>query len=312
MKRGRAVVWGAAGCVLVLAIGGTLLAVNRSAATDADPAAATALSTPAPPTPGPLTEWPGEANTGVPAGTSLTAYSENCTITSPVTLNAVDALACGAIVIKSKDVVITNSLVPVIDATDSNGSLTISDSTVQAGNWSDGALWGFNFTATRVDISGGQHSVHCNDNCTVVDSWLHDQYNAPGESYHNNAFISNGGSTMLVRHNTLHCTATLNDTGGGCTADLSLFGDFAPITKVTVENNLFKANDSSISFCAFGGHEPKKAFPDTTEVRFVDNVFERGTNGKCGVFGAATSFQAAGQGNLWSNNTFADGAPVEP
>ena len=37
---------------------------------------------------------------------------------------------------------------------------------------------------------------------------------------------------MVVRHNTLHCTAILNSTDGGCTADVSLFGDFDPIDDV--------------------------------------------------------------------------------
>ena len=58
-----------------------------------------------------------------------------------------------------------------------------------------------------MNVTGGQHSFHCADNCTVTDSWLHDQYNPSGQAYHNNAFITNGGQKMVIRHNTLHCTA---------------------------------------------------------------------------------------------------------
>ena len=100
---------------------------------------------------------------------------------------------------------------------------------------------------------------------------------------------------MVVRHNTLHCTPTLNDTGGGCTADLSLFGDFEPIRDVLVEDNLLKANASSVSYCAYGGHAPGKPFPDATGVVFTGNVFERGTNDMCGVYGPVTSFDADGR-----------------
>ena len=177
---------------------------------------------------------------------------------------------------------------------------------------SDGAVWGYNITATRLDITGGQHSFHCADNCTVTDSWLHDQYNPSGGSYHNNAFISNGGGDMVVRHNTLHCTAILNSTDGGCTADVSLFGDFEPITRVTVDGNLLKANNSSISYCAYGGYSPAKAYKIATYVVFTNNVFERGGNRKCGVYGPVTSFQTSATGNQWSNNKWDDGTTVNP
>ena len=257
--------------------------------------------------------WPGPDNTGVPAGTTLTRYTGPCTITSTRTLNAVDATNCDALLIRAPNVVITNSLTPRIDATAADdASVTITDSTVNAGNWTDGAIWGYNFTATRVEVTGGQHSVHCNDNCTLVDSWLHDQYNPDGESYHNNAFISNGGTNMLIRHNTLHCTAILNSTDGGCTADLSLFGDFDPITHVTVDANLFKANNSSISYCAYGGYSPSKPYPVAEYIVFTNNVFERGPNRRCGVYGPVTGFQSGATGNLWSGNTWDDGKPLRP
>ena len=73
---------------------------------------------------------------------------------------------------------VRNSRVPRIEVTGSGQSLDIRDSEVVA--WSDGALWGSNITATRVEVTGGQHSVHCEDDCTIVDSWLHGQYNPDG------------------------------------------------------------------------------------------------------------------------------------
>jgi hypothetical protein len=190
--------------------------------------------------------------------------------------------------------------------------VVVSDSTVQGGSWSDGAVWGYNITVLRANITGGQHSVHCASNCSVTDSWLHDQYNPDGGSYHNNAFISNGGSDMVLRHNTLHCTAILNRTDGGCTADVSLFGDFEPISNVRVEGNLLKANNSSISYCAYGGYQPSKRYPVATGIQYVNNVFERGPNGKCGVYGPVTSFQASASGNVWVGNVWDGGVPLLP
>ena len=209
--------------------------------------------------------------------------------------------------------IIEKSLVPRVQSIygDGDSSVTITDSDVRAGATSTGGLWGYNITARRVDVTGGQHSFHCNNNCEVTDSWLHDQHNPDGGSYHNNAFISNGGSNMLVRHNTLHCTAILNSTDGGCTADVSLFGDFDPIDNVTIDNNFLRANNSSISYCAYGGDSDSKPYTGTN-VRFTNNVFERGPNRKCGVYGPVTSFDRNAAGNVWTGNVWDSGEAVNP
>lgn len=273
--------------------------------------APTPTATPTTPAPG---GWPGPDNTGVPAGTTLTPYTGPCTITSARTISAVDATgACDALVINTTGVVIEKSLVPRVQSIygDGDSSVTITDSDVRAGATSTGGLWGYNITARRVDVTGGQHSFHCNNNCEVTDSWLHDQHNPDGGSYHNNAFISNGGSNMVVRHNTLHCTAILNSTDGGCTADVSLFGDFDPIDNVTIDNNFLRANNSSISYCAYGGDSDSKPYT-ATNVRFTNNVFERGPNRRCGVYGPVTSFDRNAAGNVWTGNVWDSGEAVNP
>jgi hypothetical protein len=82
---------------------------------------------------------------------------------------------------------------------------------------------------------------------------------------------------------------------------------------VTVDGNLFAANNSSISYCLYGGHDPAKRYgSNPTGIRVTNNVFERGANRKCGVYGPVTSFSSSGTGNIWSNNTWDDGAAVTP
>ena len=280
-----------------------------SATGDAPASAGTNPSTP--------DAYPDTDNTGVPPGTELAPYVGPCTITETVVLSAVDATeVCPAIVVQATGVRIEASRVPRVESTatqvDPTFSVEVVDSEVVAGGWIGGAVWGSNLTLRRTDVSGGQHSVHCGSHCVVEDSWLHDQFNPDGEAAHNNAFISNGGTDMVVRHNTLHCTAELNDTGGGCTADLSLFGDFEPISDVLVEDNLLKANDSSVPYCAFLGHAPGKAHPVATGVVVTGNVFERGTNDLCGVYGPVTSYQADAEGNVWRDNAWDDGTELRP
>lgn len=257
--------------------------------------------------------FPGPTNTGVPEGTTLTTYAGPCTISDDATIERVDATGCDAIVIISGVVTIHESRLPRVEATaDGQYDVTLTDSTVIAGEWVGGAVWGGNLHVLRANVTGGQHSVHCTGNCSLTDSWLHDQWNPDGESFHNNAFITNGGSNMTVVHNTLHCTPLLNATGGGCTADLSLFGDFDPVANVTVEKNLFKANSSSISYCGYGGYSPSKAFPIATGIKYIDNTFERGDNGTCGVYGPITAFQTSASGNVWSGNAYDDGTVIDP
>ena len=274
--------------------------------------APTPTTPPTAPAPG---GWPGPDNTGVPAGTALAPYTGPCTITSARTISGADVLSkCGdALVIQTTGVVIEKSLVPGVWSIygDGDSSVTITDSDVRAGSVSTAGLWGYNITARRVDVTGGQHSFQCNNNCEVTDSWLHDQYNPDGGSYHNNAFISNGGSNMVVRHNTLHCTAILNNTDGGCSGDLSLFGDFDPIDNVTIDNNFLRANNSSISYCLYGGASSSKPY-QATNVRVTNNVFERGANRKCGVYGPVTSFDRNAAGNQWSGNVWDSGEAVNP
>lgn len=296
---------------LATAIAAALVLLSACSASKAQPEEESAAPTTSPPSAAPAPGFPGPDNTGVPSPDTLTPYEGPCTITEPATLFAVDARACDGIFVYSPDVVVTESLVPRVETVDS-GEVTIVDSTVAGGQWSEGSVWGSNLTVLRTEVTGGQHSVHCNDHCEITDSWLHDQYNPDGESYHNNAFITNGGSHMVVRHNTLHCTPSSNAAGGGCTADVSLFGDFAVVDDVLIEGNLLKANDKSISYCAYGGHSPSKPFPIATNIRFVDNTFERGPNGLCGGYGPTTSFQRGATGNVWEGNVWDDGGTVPP
>ena len=296
-----------------------VLASGLAAFALTSPSAEAAGSTPsqaaaAPPT-ARAAHWPGRHNTGIPDGTTLRSYRGPCTITSTRTITAVDATKkCDAFLIRAPRVLITKSRLPRVDATQGGrASVTLVDDTVLGGHWSDGTIWGYNIHARRVNAMGSQHTFHCADRCSVVDSWLHSQWNPSGQSFHNNAFISNGGANMVLRHNTLACTPRLNSNDGGCSGDLSLFGDFDPIRHVTIDHNYFAANNSSISYCLYGGWNPGKPYGDNpTYVQVTDNVFQRGQNRKCGVYGPVTSFKSGAAGNTWSGNRWTDGGAVRP
>ncbi len=310
----------------------SVLATNATSVDDATASGgkaiqfnAPATTTPTPPTTGPCPNalhtpggsdgmggcWPGLHNTGVPDGTVLTAYTGSCVIQTNTVIDKKDVnQRCTELIVRNgAKLTVTNSKTPRIESTSEGnlGSVEISYSNIDAPGWVEGALWGYNLSADYVEITGGQHNYHCNNNCKVTNSYLHKQHNPNGGSYHNNAFISNGGENMNITHNSLHCDAILNSTDGGCSGDLSLFGDFDPIKNVTIDKNLLMANNSSISYCLYAGTQPGKPYPNASGIVVRDNVFQRGANKRCGVYGPVSSFQPSAAGNIWTNNKWDDG-----
>lgn len=263
--------------------------------------------------------FPGPGNTGVPDGVELTPYTGPCQITTDDVVIEAKIVNC-SLVIRAANVSISNSQLngPVNLDTDLPGadrwSLTLQDSEVDGGASQIAAVSSGNLTILRADIHGGQTSVQCGGKartCAVRDSWLHGQYIPPGSDWHLGGFLSNGGTNIELSGNTLACDAAPTTADGGCTGNLNLLPDFAPISHVTIDGNLFIANPGS-AYCTYGGDSESKPFPDADNVVYSNNIFERGSNGKCAAYGPVTSFDVAGTGNEWINNRWDDGSAVLP
>ncbi len=281
-------------------------------------------STPPPSAPG---NWPGSSNTGVPAGTSLSTYTGSCTISSPVTIDAKTINCPSGLAIKSANVTITRSKVigPIAIDTDTNRSwsLTLSDSEVDAGNvTATAAIGNGNVNITRANIHGGHNALQCEEHsseCTITDSWIHGQYLGANSADHLAGIGVFGGlspctgpdangvpSCFAAVHNSILCEPLPNSADGGCTADLAILNQFGPLHGALVQNNLFRANVGA-AYCTYGGYNANHV---ADHIVYTGNVFERGTNSKCAAYGAVTSFDSGGTGNIWSNNTWDDGTAV--
>ena len=255
--------------------------------------------------------FPTAANTGVPSGTSLSPYTGSCTITVANTTIDAKTINCD-LKIRAAGVKVTRSKIVGSIRTDENSSgysFTISDSEIDAGNRYNTGIGSVNYTATRVHVYGGNRSIYCYNNCTIADSYVHGQFTDSAGAAHESGIRM--GQNTVIRHNTITCDAPNVPPDAGCSAGLTGYGDFTPVTNNLIENNLFKA--STGGFCAYGGSSQGKPYSaQTRDIVFRNNVFERGNGGKCGFYGPITSFDSTRPGNVWSGNVWSDGGPVPP
>ena len=260
------------------------------------------------PTPTPSTGFPTAATTGVPSGTSLSAYTGPCRITTANTVIDAKTVNCD-LQIATTGVKITRSQINGTVYNSGNGSFSISDSRINMGAEMGTGIGDANFTATRVHITGGNRSVNCYIDCTIEDSYVHGQFrDASGQAHESGIRM---GSGSVIRGNTIACDAPDVAPDAGCSAALTGYGDFAVVQNNTIDGNLFVAGSGG--YCTYGGSTPGKPYSvGTRDIKFTNNVWERGSNGKCGSYGPITAFDSNAPGNQWSNNTWDDGTAVRP
>jgi hypothetical protein len=258
--------------------------------------------------------WPNADNTGVPDGVVLTPYTGRCTIDEDNTVIDAAVVDCDRLRIVADNVTIlrtrVNGRIDTPDPADKKYSFSfrIEDSEVHLGNvlGVTGIKQG-NFTAKRIEVTGGARSIHCERDCVIEDSWIHAQASDPaGKAHLSGVRMSQG---LVLRHNTLLCEAVRLPGKGACSAALTGYGDWAPVQNNLIEGNLFQPGSSS--YCAYGGSTKQKPFSSgTRDIRFIGNVFERGHTGTCGTYGPIGSFDPSRPGNAWRDNVWDDGTPI--
>ena len=260
-----------------------------------------------PPTP-PSSEWPNEHNTGVPSGTTLTPYSGPTTITTAGAVIDAKQIS-GGLEIRAADVTVSRSSISGTVTVADGGSLTISDTYIDAGDRQGTGLEYQNYTAVRVHVVGGNRSMYCADNCTIRDSYVHAQMTDETGVIHESGIRMEQNTTLI--HNTIGCDAPNVPPDAGCSAGLTGYGDFAPVRDNLIQNNLFLASTGGT--CAYGGSSAGKPYSrQAANIRFIDNVFSRGRNRKCGYYAPIMDFDKNAPGNVWSGNVWDNGGTVRP
>ena len=259
--------------------------------------------------------FPNASNTGVPSGVALSTYTGPCTITKDGTVIDAKTVNCDLDIRATGVVIIRSRVHGEINGGEGTGSsFRVEDSEViNPARQACQCIGSDNFTVLRTEIRGANRGIYCRRHCTVEDSYIHGS--ALLATQHASAVRVEQYAT--IRHNTLACDWTdLTDSEIGCSADMTGYPDFAPITHNTITGNFFAANPTGTGFCAYGGATSGKQFSsastNATYIRFADNVWQRGANGKCGTYGPITGFDASRAGNEWSNNRFDDGGVIRP
>jgi hypothetical protein len=284
--------------------------------------------------------FPGPANTGPnkPAS-SLATYTGSCTINAANTVIDSKVVNCRTIDVRASGFVLKNSyLNGAIVQSSGAASYTVQDSFIDsavsypacgdgscpAGKYACGdtgnattdcGVNGSNFTILRTEIINTNRAAYCQSSCLIQDSYFHGTNLWPDASNLAHASSVREEQNLTLRHNSLHCSYTgpFVNNEIGCSANLTGYPDFAPVRDNTVDGNLFMASSGS-AFCAYGGATTGKPYSgdptNATNQKFTNNVFQRGTNRKCGSYGPVTSFDKNRTGNVWSGNVWDDGTSV--
>lgn len=252
--------------------------------------------------------WPGPENTGPPSGLALTPYRGQvspdgaCMITVSTVITD-NTIAC-QIIVKSGNLTLKDSSLTGEVYNYGPGQVVIEDSTINGGGSAQTeTVLGSNVTIVDSDLYGNQHEVYCSSDCTIVNSWLHDNHNF-GPADHQNGFLSTGGTHYDLQHNTIDCT-------GHCTSDVAFLGNES---NAVVSQNLLVAGPT-IAYCLYAYSESASVV--VNRMTITDNVFQRGRSAKCATYGPVAGWNepndnpgTSGYRNIWSGNTWSNGEPL--
>lgn len=200
----------------------------------------------------PPSSFPNATNTGVPPGTTLTAYTGPTTITTANTV--IDGKTTGCLTIQALGVIIRNSKVICSDgwatsAWNSESSMTIQDSEIVCGpkEGTTGVV-GDHITLRRVNIHGCENAMAADGDDTIEDSYFHDMYNG-GNAHADGIQFPDGANNITIRHNTI---ITLGP--GGTYGNLagSINADTANHANWLIENNLLGGGAFTV-YCVYPG-----------------------------------------------------------
>jgi hypothetical protein len=245
--------------------------------------------------------YPDATNTGVPAGTTLTASGDVSVRTNGAVISSLD-IQGGAIDVLASNVTIQklrirNSATWGIIVRNGSTNVTIQDVEIHgadpgAGEMQYAVLDQTNGQQVHIARANFYNCADCvqGDATLLEDSYIHDFGFVYGD--HTDGFQSNGGGGAIIRHNTI--LLQLGQTGA-----ISLFQDFGVQANDTIANNLIAGGGYTI----YGGAGSQG---QSSNICIVKNRFARVFFPNSGFYGPAAYYDSSGPGNFWQGNTWDD------
>jgi hypothetical protein len=251
---------------------------------------------------------PTAANTGVPAGVTLTVVNGNVMVTQDgTTIDAQDIH--GFLTIAASNVHVTRTIVrgPSTPFTQNAGVIRINSGSniliedveiaVAAPSATVDGMWGDHFTGRRMNIHGGVDGLKAGSNTTLECSYIHDQSsfasdpNQGGGPTHNDAIQILDGTGIHIVGNQLVAAMDQN-------AAIQVTQDFGVVGDLHMESNWADGGG-----CTF--NISHKGAASLTDVHAIANRFGRNSYFNCPIL-KSTQTTLELVGNVWDD----DGTPV--
>ena len=234
--------------------------------------------------------YPDATNTGVPAGTALTTRNGDLTITSPGVYENLNVTGC--VIINVDNVTIRKSRIGsagncpfyVVRSFGRSGVL-IEDVEIVLSGWETKGIAFDGYTARRVWFHGGSDCAHMGRNVSVVDSFCDIPRGGPQDGPHYDGFQSDGGSSIVINHNTIKVPYSQ-------TSAILMSTNTSRISNVSITNNLVAGGGYTI-YCGTSTGPVQGTFVFTGN-RFAKTFFPRG-----GFWGPVAYCDGRGSGNVW-------------
>ncbi len=261
---------------------------------------------------------PDASTTGVPPGTTLTPHTGDLTIRTDGTL--IDGWdLTGSLDVYADNVTVRNSRITStnwwgINQRAGHTGLKVLHSTITGVPGRGPDHGGENYAVTS---GGGAVEVGYSDLSRfstilqvgagrIHDNYLHDVQAIRGDGGRwqgTNGIVADAATNLTVQHNTVLNQVPANQ---GATCAIGLFTDSGPVSDVLVDGNLLGGG----GYAFYGGGTA------TTGVRVTGNRFSTVAQPRGGFYGPVAAWRAGGPGNVWRDNTWADGPsagrPVVP
>ena len=272
----------------------TVTAAPTSTSATSTPATSTSATSTPPPSSG---GWPDATNTGVPAGTTLTAYTGPLTITTAGTVIDRRKIT-GCVVIKANNVTIKNSLLQTngcffnVLSDNGNTGLLLQDVEIdgQGNTTGDSAVNGGGYTCLRCDIHGTSDGFKAGTGVIIQDSWIHDLAQGPGG--HNDGVQSLGTTSLKIIHNSI----VVQD--GATSAIILSTGSASAMKNVEIRDNLLGGG----AYTVYGGYASgRDTLSKVANISITGNRFTTVVHPKSGAYGPMTSVDppVVTSGNVW-------------